>query len=147
MSQFLTKGQGPGEFPRFDNLQIVGGHDWIIGNWPMKIVNFSLDGRFVEEWAFPSFRDFYLRTLVIGEDRFLTVSYQDLPGGQNRVRVSVLMNSREEFLLRYHEDANAGIFRLRTGVEGGPAVAMLRIIIHPPKPPGGILGDGPLPDQ
>lgn len=123
VSQFLTKGQGPGEFPRFDNLQIVGGHAWIIGNWPMKIAKFSLDGRFVDEWAFPSFRNFYLRTLVIGEDRFLTVGYQDLPGGQNRERVSVLMNSREEFLLRYHEDAAAGIFRLATGVEGGPAIA------------------------
>lgn len=123
VSQFLTKGQGPGEFPRFGDLQIVGGHAWIIGNWPMKIAKFTLDGRFVDEWAFPSFRNFYLRTLVIGDDRFLTASYQDLPGGQGRARVSVLMNSQEEFLVRYHEDPIAGIFRLRTGVEGGPAIA------------------------
>lgn len=123
VSQFLTKGQGPGEFPRFDNLQIVGGHAWIIGNWPMKIAKFTLDGRFVDEWAFPSFRNFYLRTLVVGDDRFLTVGYQDLPGGPDRARVSVLMNSREESLVRYHEDSTAGIFRLRTGVEGGPAIA------------------------
>lgn len=123
VSRFLTKGQGPGEFPRFEDLQIVGGFAWIIGNWPMKIAKFTLDGSFVDEWAFPSFRNFYLRTLVVGEDRFLTVSTQDLPGGQERARVSVLMNSREESLLRYHEDALAGIFRLRTGVEGGPAIA------------------------
>jgi hypothetical protein len=123
LAQFLAKGQGPGEFPRFGDLQIVGGHAWVIGNWPMKIAKFSLDGRFVDEWAFPSFRNFYLRTLVIGEDRFLTVGYQDLPGGQSRVRVSVLMDSREGALIRYHEDAEAGIFRLMTGVEGGPAIA------------------------
>ena len=124
VSNFLRKGQGPGEFPRFGDLQIFDGHAWVIGNWPMKIAKFSLDGRFVDEWAFPSFRNFYMRTLVIGEDRFLTVGYQDLPGGQNRVRVSVLMDSREESLIRYHEDAEAGIFRLMTGVEGGPAVAL-----------------------
>jgi len=122
VSRFLAKGQGPGEFPRFGDLQIVGGHVWVIGNWPMKIAKFSLDGRFVDEWAFPTFRNFYLRTLVIGEDRFLTVGYQDLPNGRNRVRVSVLLSSREEFLLRYHEDAEAGIFRLQIGVEGGPAI-------------------------
>jgi len=123
MSQFLANGQGPGEFPRFSDLQIVGGYAWVIGNWPMKIAKFSPDGRFVDEWTFPSFRNFYLRTLVVGDDRFLTVSYHDLPAGQSRMRVSVLMNSREEFLLRYHEDAGAGIFRLTTGVEGGPALA------------------------
>jgi hypothetical protein len=123
VSRFLAKGQGPGEFPRFGDLQIVGDHAWVIGNWPMKIAKFSRDGRFVDEWAFPTFRNFYLRTLVIGEDRFLTVGYQDLPGGRNRVRVSVLMNSREEFLVRYHDDAAAGIFQFRTGVEGGPAIA------------------------
>jgi hypothetical protein len=123
VSRFLAKGQGPGEFPRFGDLQIVGDHAWVIGNWPMKIAKFSLDGRFVDEWAFPTFRNFYLRTLVVGEDRFLTVGYRDLPGGQDRLRVSVLMNSREEFLVRYHEDAAAGIFRFRTGVEGGPAIA------------------------
>ena len=123
VSNFLRKGQGPGEFPRFGDLQIFDGHAWVIGNWPMKIAKFSLDGRFVDEWAFPSFRNFYLRTLVVDEDRFLTVSYRDLPEGQGRVRVSVLMDSREEFLTQYYDDADAGIFRIRAGAEEGPAVA------------------------
>jgi hypothetical protein len=123
VSNFLRKGQGPGEFPRFGDLQIFDGHAWVIGNWPMKIAKFSLDGRFVDEWTFPSFRNFYLRTLVVDEDRFLTVSYRDLPEGQGRVRVSALMDSREEFLTQYYEDADAGIFRIRAGAEEGPAVA------------------------
>lgn len=123
VSNFLRKGQGPGEFPRFGDLQIFDGHAWVIGNWPMKIAKFSLDGRFIDEWTFPSFRNFYLRTLVVDEDRFLTVSYRDLPEGQGRVRVSALMDSREEFLTQYYEDAAAGIFRIRAGAEEGPAVA------------------------
>jgi hypothetical protein len=123
VSNFLRKGPGPGEFPRFGDLQIFDGYAWVIGNWPMKIAKFSLDGRFVDEWTFPSFRNFYLRTLVVDEDRFLTVSYRDLPEGQGRVRVSVLMDSREEFLMQYYEDADAGIFRIRGGAEEGPAVA------------------------
>jgi hypothetical protein len=122
VSQFLSKGQGPGEFPRFGDLQIVNGHAWIVGNWPMKIAMFSLDGRFINEWMFPSFRNFYLRTLVIDEDRFLTVSYRDIAEGQGRIRVSGLMNSKEEFLTQYCEDAKAGIFQIRTGQQG-PAIA------------------------
>lgn len=123
VANFLRKGQGPGEFPRLGDLQILDGHAWVIGNWPMKIAKFSLDGRFVDEWAFPSFRNFYLRTLVVDEDRFLTVSYRDLPEGHGRVRVSALMDSREEFLTQYYEDADAGIFRIRTAATEGPAIA------------------------
>lgn len=123
VANFLRKGQGPGEFPRLGDLQILGGHAWVIGNWPMKIAKFSLDGRFVDEWTFPSFRNFYLRTLVVAEDRFLTVSYRDLPEGQGRVRVSALMDSREGFITQYCEDADAGIFRIRTGATEGPAIA------------------------
>jgi hypothetical protein len=69
------------------------------------------------------FQNFYLRTQVIGEDRFLTVSYRD--GGENRdrIRASTLMNSSEDFLTQYYEDENAGIFRIRTGRQEGPAIA------------------------
>jgi hypothetical protein len=82
VSQFLSKGQGPGEFPRLGELQIVNGHAWVIGNWPMKIAKFSPAGEFVDEWKFPSFRNFYLLTLVVDEDRFLTVSYRHIPDGE-----------------------------------------------------------------
>jgi hypothetical protein len=123
VAQFLNKGQGPGEFPRFGDVQIVDNHVWIIGNWPMKIAKFTLDGQFINEWMFPSFRNFYLRTQVIAEDRFLTVSYREGTDGQDPVRVSALINSKEEFHTQYYEDGNAGIFRIRTGQQEGPAIA------------------------
>ena len=123
LAQFLAKGQGPGEFPRFGDLQIAGNQAWIIGNWPLKITKFTLDGRFVNEWTFPSFRNFYLQTQVITEDKFLTVSYQEGTEGQDRIRVSALINSNEEFLTLYYEDKDVGILRIRTGEREGPAIA------------------------
>lgn len=123
VAQFLSKGQGPGEFPRFGDLQIVDHHIWIIGNWPMKIAKFTLDGQYINEWMFPSFRNFYLRTQVIAEDRFLTVSSRGGTEGQDRVRISALINANEEFLSQYYEDKNAGIFRIRTEQQEGPAIA------------------------
>ncbi len=122
VTQFLKKGEGPGEFPGFGNLQIVHNHIWIIGAWPMKIAKFTLDGEYVDEWLFRTFRNFYLRTRVISEDRFLTVSYRDRPETQDRTRVSAIIDSTEQFLTQYYEDENAGIFRIRTGEEG-PAIA------------------------
>jgi len=47
VAQFLSKGQGPGEFPRFGDLQIIDNYVWIIGTWPMKIAKFALDGQYV----------------------------------------------------------------------------------------------------
>lgn len=130
MAQFLSKGQGPGEFPVFGDLQIVDNHLWVIGAWPLKIAKFSLDGQFISEWMFRTFRNFYLRTRVIGEDSFLTVSYRDSgESPEDRTRVSALMNSGEEFLTSYYEDKNAGIFRIRTGLEEGPAIASTNPLI------------------
>jgi|GEM_PF-1606705 len=123
VAMFLAKGQGPGEFPRFGDIQFFNGHIWIIGNWPMKIARFTRDGRFIEEWNFRSFRNFYLRTRVIGPDRFLTVCYQGDGDDQERVRVSALVNAKEELLARYFEDKNAGIYRIPTGPDEGPALA------------------------
>ena len=123
VTQFLRKGQGPGEFPRFGDIQIAHNFIWIVGNWPMKIAQFTLDGQFVKEWLFRTFQNFYLRARVMDEDRFLTVSYRGMPESQDRTRVSAQMNSKEEFLTQYYEDKNAGIFRIRTGQREGPAVA------------------------
>jgi len=123
VARFLSKGQGPGEFPRFGDVQIVDNYVWVIGNWPMKIAKFTPDGQFINEWMFPSFRNFYLRTQVIAEDRFLTVSYREGTDGQDPIRVSTLMNSSEAFLTQYYEDGNAGIFRIRTEQQEGPAIA------------------------
>jgi len=123
ITQFLRKGQGPGEFPRFSDLQIAHNHVWIIGNWPMKIAKYTLDGEYINEWMFRTFRNFYLRTQVIDEERFLTVSYREGAENQGRTRVSTLINSNEEFLTQYYEDKNAGIFRIRTEQEEGPAIA------------------------
>jgi len=123
VAQFLRKGQGPGEFPGFGDVQIVDNHVWIVGTWPLKIAKFTLDGKFINEWKFPSFRNFYLRTQVIAEDRFLTVSYREGSDVQNRIRVSALINSEEEFLTSYFQDQSAGIFRIRTGLQEGPAIA------------------------
>lgn len=123
LTQFLRKGQGPGEFPRFGDLQITHNHIWIVGNWPMKIAKFTLDGHYINEWMFRTFRNFYIRTLVIDEDRFLTVRYRDGVENSDRIRVSTLMNSSEEFLTQYYEDKNAGIFRIRTEQREGPAIA------------------------
>ena len=123
ITQFLRKGQGPGEFPRFGDVQIIRDHVWVIGNWPMKIAKFTLDGQYVDEWRFRTFQNFYLRTRVIDENRFLTVSYRTAAENQGRIRVSALINSNEEFLAQYYEDENAGIFRIRTGQEEGPAIA------------------------
>jgi hypothetical protein len=123
VTQFLRKGQGPGEFPRFGDLQIAHDHVWIIGNWPMKIAKFTLDGQFVNEWNFRAFRNFYLRTQVISEDRFLTVSYRQGAEDQESTRISALMNSNEEFLATCYEDKDAGIFRIRTEEIEGPAIA------------------------
>jgi hypothetical protein len=122
ITQFLSKGEGPGEFPRFGDLQIAHDHIWIIGAWPMKIAKFTLGGEYVNEWMFRTFRNFYLRTQVISEDRFLTVSYRDRAEIQDRIRVSAIIDSNEQFLIQYYEDKNAGIFRIRTGEEG-PAIA------------------------
>ncbi len=121
--QFLRKGQGPGEFPRFGDLQITDNHVWVIGAWPLKVAEFTLDGQFINEWMFRTFRNFYVRTRVVGEDRFLTVSYRSVGEDQDRIRVSALVNSNEEFLTLYYEDKDAGIFRVRTGLEEGPAIA------------------------
>lgn len=123
ISQFLRKGEGPGEFPMFGDLQILDHHLWVIGAWPLKIAKFSLDGQFLNEWKFRAFRNFYLRTQVIGEDSFLNVSYRDLgESPEDRTRVSTLMNADEVFLSQYYEDKNAGIFRVRMGLEQGPAI-------------------------
>ncbi len=122
-AKFSRKGQGPGEFLAFGDIQIVDGHLWIIGTWPLKIAKLTLDGRFVNEWNFRTFRNFYLRTIVIGGDRFLTVGYRDVPEGQERVRVSALVNPKEEFLTSYLSDRAAGIFRLQTAQQEGPALA------------------------
>jgi len=130
VAQFLRKGQGPGEFPMFGDLQVADDHVWIIGTWPLKIAKFTLDGQFINEWMFRKFRNFYLRTRVIDEDRFLTVSYRD--GGESpkeRTRVSALMNSSEEFLSHYYEDSHAGIFRIRTGQQEGPAITSTNPLI------------------
>ncbi len=123
VTQFLRKGQGPGEFPRFGDLQVNHNFIWIIGNWPMKIAKLTLDGQYINEWLFRTFRNFYLRTQVISEDRFLTVSYREGAENQDRIRVSTLINSSEEFLTQYYEDKNAGIFRIRTEQQEGPAIA------------------------
>lgn len=123
VAKLPRKGQGPGEFSAFGDIQILDGHLWIIGTWPLKIAKLTPDGQFVNEWNFRTFRNFYLRTIVIGEDRFLTVSYRDVPEGQERIRVSALMNSKEEFLTPYLSDKAAGIFRIRTAQEEGPAIA------------------------
>lgn len=122
LTQFLRKGQGPGEFPRFGDMQVVQSHVWIIGTWPMKIAKYTLDGKYVNEWLFRIFRNFYLRTQVVDEDRFLTVSYREGAENQDRIRVSALINSKEEFLTAYYEDKNAGIFRIRTEHQEGPAI-------------------------
>jgi hypothetical protein len=123
VAQFLRKGQGPGEFPMFSDVQIVNNHVWIIGTWPMKIATFTLDGQYVNEWMFRTFQNFYLRTKVVDDDRFLTVSYRNIGENKDRIRVSALMNSSEEFLTPYYEDRNAGIFRIQTGQQDGPAIA------------------------
>ena len=122
VTQFLKKKQGPGEFPILGDLQISQNQIWIIGTWPMKIAKFTLDGEYINEWKFRTFRNFYLRTQVVSDDRFLTVSYQEGAENQDRIRVSALINSNEEFLTRYHEDKNAGIFQIRTAVRQGPAI-------------------------
>ena len=129
VARFLNKGQGPGEFPRFGDLQIAHNHVWIIGNWPMKIAQYTLDGQYVNEWMFRTFRNFYLRTKVINEDRFLAVSYQEGPEGRDRTRVSTLINSREEFLTQYYTDPDAGIFRIQTEQLEGPAIASTNPLI------------------
>ena len=123
VARFLNKGQGPGEFPGFGDVQFVDNHVWVVGTWPLKIAKFTLDGQFVNEWMFPSFRNFYLRTQVIAEDKYLTVSYREEGEGQGRKRVSALINSNEDFLTSYYEAENAGIFRIRTGQQEGPALA------------------------
>ncbi len=122
VAQFLSKGQGPGEFPMFSDLQIIDDYIWVIGTWPMKIAKYTVDGQYINEWMFRTFQNFYLRTRVINDDRFLTISYRGGGEGQERVRVSALINSREDFLTQYYEDKNAGIFRIRTGQQG-PAIA------------------------
>jgi hypothetical protein len=121
VTTFLEKGQGPGEFPVIGDLQVFDDHVWIFGAWPMKIAKFSLDGEYIDEWKFPTFRNFYLRTLVVADDRFLTVSYREEGENAGRIRVSALINAEEEFLTRIAEDRNAGIFQIRTGEREGPA--------------------------
>ncbi len=127
--QFLNRGEGPGEFPRFSDLQIIDKYAWVIGTWPLKIAQFTLDGHHIDEWMFRTFQNFYLRTLVIDDDRFLTVSYRDRGENRDRTRVSALVNSSEEFLTQYYEDENAGIFRIWTGQQEGPAIASTNPII------------------
>ncbi len=68
VAQFLSKGQGPGEFPMFSDLQIMGHHFWVIGTWPMKLAKFTLEGQYVNEWMSRKFQNFYLRTRVIGHE-------------------------------------------------------------------------------
>ncbi len=123
VTRFLRKGEGPGEFLGFGDLQIAHDFVWIFGTWPMKIAKFTLDGQYINEWMFRTFRNFYLRTHVIDEDRFLTVSYREGSENQDRIRVSTLINSNEEFLTEYYEDKSAGIFRIQTEQQEGPAIA------------------------
>jgi hypothetical protein len=123
VTQFLRKGEGPGEFPWVGDLQISHGFLWIVGNWPLKIAKYTLEGQYVNEWMFRTFRNFYLRTQVIDENRFLTVCYRGGAENQDRIRVSALINSDEKFLTQYYEDTNAGIFRIRSVTQGGPAIA------------------------
>ena len=104
VAQFLSKGEGPGEFPRFGDMQIADNHLWIIGTWPLKIAEFTLDGQFINEWMFRTFRNFYLLTQVISEDRFLTVSYHDGAGKGGRLRISY------ESLERYRNGQERGLW-------------------------------------
>jgi len=129
LARFLRKGEGPGEFPRFGGLQIAGDRLWVIGNWPMKIAEFTLDGEYVREWKFRTIRNFYLQTQVIDESRFLTVRYRDRGENQAPVRVSALIDPNEAILTTYYEDEQAGIFRIRTGQAEGPAVASTNPLI------------------
>lgn len=129
VAKFLNKGQGPGEFPGFSDVQIVDNHVWVVGIWPLKLATFTNDGQFVNERIFPSFRNFYLRTQVIAEDKFLTVSYREGTDVQSRIRVSALINSSEEFLTQYYEDQNSGVFRIRTEQQQGPAIVSTNPLI------------------
>jgi 6-bladed beta-propeller len=130
IAQFLGKGQGPGEFSGLGDLQIIGDQIWVIGTWPLKIARFTLDGKYIDEWTSRKFQNFYLRTRVIGEDRFLTVGYRDVTEGQDRPRVSALINKNEELLTQYYEDKNAGIFRIRTGQQGPAIVSTNLLVAH-----------------
>jgi hypothetical protein len=52
VARFLNQGQGPGEFPRFSDLQITDNYVWVIGTWPLKIAQFTRDGEFINEWMY-----------------------------------------------------------------------------------------------
>jgi hypothetical protein len=41
ITEFLRRGQGPGEFPRFGDFQIVDASIWVVGDWPMKIAKYT----------------------------------------------------------------------------------------------------------
>jgi len=129
ITEFLRQGQGPGEFPRFGDIQIVDDCIWVVGNWPMKIAKYTSDGQLVDEWRFRTFQNFYLRTIVVEENRFLTISYKTSTETNERTRMSALMNSDEEILTQYFEHPNAGIFRIRIEQQQGPAVASTHPVV------------------
>ena len=91
----------------------------------MQIAKFTLNGQYINEWKFRTFRNFYLQIQVIKEDKFFAESYQEVEENKCRIRVSSLINSNEKFLTKYYEDKNAGIFRIQTEQREGPAIALL----------------------
>lgn len=119
ISSFSIKGEGPGEFTRMGDLQIVQNKVWIAGDWPMKIVSYDSDGGFVSEWISERFYNFYLQPIVIDNSSFLTVGFRQeaMPGSPERRRISALMDFNENVLQTYFTRLNVGPMILTVGTD------------------------------
>jgi len=130
---FSVKGDGPGEFSRMGDLQIVNDHIWIAGNWPLKMANYSFDGEFISDWISNKFYNFYLMTWIIDNNRFLTVSFHqdEMFGSPEKRRVSTMIDRDENVLHTYFNHSNAGPMILTVGEDRPLQVAFRNPVIVP----------------
>ncbi len=133
IQSFSVKGDGPGEFSRMGDLQIVNNQIWIAGNWPLKIARYNADGKLISDWISDKFYNFYLMTWIIEHNRFLTVSFHqdEMFGSPERRRVSTLIDREENVLQTYFNRSKAGPMILTVGKDRPLQVAFRHPVIVP----------------
>jgi hypothetical protein len=117
ISSFSISGEGPGEFSRMGDLQIVQNEIWIAGNWPLQIARYNPDGTYVSDWRSERFYNYYLQPIVLDENRFLSVGFQqqEMAGSPERRRISALRDFDENVLQTYFIRLNVGPMILTVG--------------------------------
>jgi len=132
-SSLSVKGEGPGEFIRMGDLQVLDDQVWIAGNWPLKIAGYDAEGKLISDWLSKTFYNFYLMTSIVDRNRSLTVSFGPgtKMGSPERIRIISLRDGEENILHTYFSHTDAGPLILTVGEERPLQVAFSHPSIIP----------------